>query len=135
MAGKSDALENSILDHVLGGPDYTRLSTVYLAIYTAAPTDGTAGTESFSYQRVALPNDSTTWNSASGGVKTNKATLVFSFQYGGGTTGPFTHFAITASSTFGANDILFWGAFASPLTINGGDLVSIPPGGLVITEN
>ena len=46
MAGsKSDYLENEILDHVLGGADYSRPATVYIALYTAAPTDAGGGTE------------------------------------------------------------------------------------------
>ena len=28
---KSDFLENKVLDHVLGGPDYARPATVYVA--------------------------------------------------------------------------------------------------------
>jgi hypothetical protein len=42
---KSNYLENKLLDHVYGGPDYPRPATVYVALFTAAPTDSGGGTE------------------------------------------------------------------------------------------
>lgn len=69
---KSLYLANEILDHVLGGGDYTRPATVYLALFTVAPTDAGGGTEATggSYARVAITNNSTNFPAASGGSKT-----------------------------------------------------------------
>ena len=44
MAGFSDYLETKVLDHVFGGTAYTAPSTLYISLYTAAPTDSTSGT-------------------------------------------------------------------------------------------
>ena len=45
MAGFSDFLETKVLDHVFGGTAYTAPTTLYVALYTAAPTDSGGGTE------------------------------------------------------------------------------------------
>ena len=37
MAGFSDYLEDKVLDHVFGGNAYTAPSTLYVALYTVAP--------------------------------------------------------------------------------------------------
>jgi len=80
MAGsKSNYLENKVLDHVLGGGDYTRPATVYVALYTVAPSDTGGGTEvtGGSYARAAVTNNSTNWPAASGGEKSNGTEITF----------------------------------------------------------
>ena len=80
MAGsKSDYLENEILDHVLGGGDFTRPATVYLALFTVTPTDAGGGTEvtGGAYARVAVTNNATNFPAASGGSKSIGAQFDF----------------------------------------------------------
>jgi len=45
MASISDYYENKIIDHMLRGQAFTPPSTIYLALYTVAPTDAGGGTE------------------------------------------------------------------------------------------
>jgi|TARA_R110002020_G_scaffold30881_3_gene96997 hypothetical protein len=45
MAGFSDYLEDKVLKHVFGGSAYSAPSTLYVALYTVAPTDTGGGTE------------------------------------------------------------------------------------------
>jgi|TARA_B100001093_G_scaffold508910_2_gene571992 hypothetical protein len=45
MAGFSDYLEDKVLKHVFGGSAYTAPGTLYVALYTVAPTDTGGGTE------------------------------------------------------------------------------------------
>ena len=45
MAGFSDYLEDKVLDHGFGGTAYTAPTTLYVALYTVAPTDTGGGTE------------------------------------------------------------------------------------------
>ena len=45
MAGFSDYLEDKVLDHVFGGNAFTAPSTLYVALYTVAPSDTGGGTE------------------------------------------------------------------------------------------
>ena len=41
----SDYLENKVVGHVFGGSAYTAPSTLYVALYTSAPSDTGGGTE------------------------------------------------------------------------------------------
>lgn len=45
MAGFSDYLENKLLLHTFSNTSFTTPGTVYLALYTSAPTDAGGGTE------------------------------------------------------------------------------------------
>ena len=45
MAGFSDYLENKVVGHVFGGAAYTAPATLYVALYTSAPSDTGGGTE------------------------------------------------------------------------------------------
>jgi len=45
MAGFSDYLEDKVLDHVFGGNAYSAPSTLYVALFTVAPSDTGGGTE------------------------------------------------------------------------------------------
>lgn len=45
MAGFSDYLEDKVLKHVFGGSAYTAPGTLYVALYTVAPTDTGGGAE------------------------------------------------------------------------------------------
>lgn len=80
MAGsKSDYLENKLLDHWLGNTAFTAPATVYVALYTAAPSDAGSGTEvtGGSYARVSVTNNTTNWPAASSGSKSNGTAISF----------------------------------------------------------
>jgi hypothetical protein len=73
----SDYLELELLDHVLGGADYSRPATVYVALYSAAPTDSGGGTELTSgtapgYARIAVTNNATNFPAATTNGTTGK---------------------------------------------------------------
>lgn len=130
---KSNYLENALLDHQLGGPDYVRPGTVYFALFTSAPTDAGGGTEvsGGNYSRVALTNNLVTFTSAVGGSKSNAALIQFATPSAG--WGTVTSFGIFDDLTSG--NLLRWGALTVPKTIDPGDLVTFPPGQLVCTED
>lgn len=133
MAGKSDYLENAILDHVLGGSDYTRPATVYLALFTAAPTDAGGGTEvtGGSYARKSVTNNSTNFPAASSGVK--NLHVAQSFTAASASWGTVTHFGIFDASTSG--NLLYWGALTASKTVDSGDTVTFAIDALSITED
>lgn len=62
---KSTALRDALLDHVLGGPSYSRLATVYFALLKTGEVEVVGN----GYSRVAVANDGTSWEDASGGTK------------------------------------------------------------------
>lgn len=76
MPSFSDYTENRVLDHVLGKTSFT-MPSVWVALYTVAPTDAGGGTEAAygSYARVATSGAS--WNAASGGSTSNATALAF----------------------------------------------------------
>jgi hypothetical protein len=136
MGSKSDYLENALLDHVLGGGDYTRPATVYIGLWTSALDDtsdgSTAGEVSGgSYARVAVTNNATNWPAAASGAKSNGTAITF--PQASADWGTVTHFAILDAATLG--NILYWGALTNSKTIQNGDTAEFAIGDLDITED
>ncbi len=130
---KSDYLENKLLDHHLGGPDYTRPGTVYVALYSAAPSDAGGGTElaGNGYARVAVVNNATNWPAASAGSKSN-GTEIRTPTATGSDWATATHFGIFDAST--AGNLLRWAALTASVTVTVGSDARFAPGALVATE-
>lgn len=128
MAGKSDYLENKILDHVLRNTAYTSPTTVYMALFTAAPTDAGGGTEvsTGNYARTAI-----TFGAAASGAIANSGAV--NFPTPSGSWGACTHFGIFDAST--AGNLLYWGALAQTETPLSGNTVTFPIGDIDITED
>jgi hypothetical protein len=134
MAGsKSDYLENEILDHVLGGGDYSRPATVYIALYTVAPTDAGGGTEvaAGDYARAAVTNNLTNWPAASSGAKANGTEIAFSQATS--SWGTVVAFGIFDAATSG--NLLYWGDLTASKAIDNGDTAKFAVGDLDITED
>lgn len=134
MAGsKSDFLELELLDHVLGAAVYTAPGTVYVALYTAAPTDAGGGTEvtGGSYARVAVTNNVTNWPAAAAGAKSNGT--VITFPTATANWGTVTSFAILDASSGG--NFLYWATLTTNRDVLSGDTPSFAVGTLVVTED
>jgi len=134
MAGsKSDYLENELLDHVLGGGDYSRPATVYIALYTVAPTDVGGGTEvtGGSYARKAVTNNATNWPAASSGAKANGT--VIEFVTATADWGTVVAFAILDAASDG--NFLYWGDLTASKSVDNGDTARFAVGELDITED
>jgi hypothetical protein len=138
MAALSDYLENELLDHLLGGGDYSAPATLYLALFTAAPTDAGGGTEATggSYARLAITNNLTNLPAAAidGSVteKANGVTLTM-FTASGSVSGGsnMTHWGIYDASSGG--NLLVWGALDTPAAVGTGDTPTFDVGALVIS--
>lgn len=134
MAGsKADYLENKVLDHVLGASVYTAPATVYIALYTTAPTDAGGGVEvtGGSYARKSVTNNATNWPAAAGGSKTNGTDIVFVTATA--SWGTIVAFAIFDAVT--AGNMLYWGDLSASRVIDNGDTAFFRAGTLVITED
>ncbi len=125
MSSFSDYLENALLDHVFRNTAYSSPATVYLALYTANPTDAGGGTEvtGAGYARQAI-----TFGAASGGAMSNTAQV--SFTASGGDYGTVTGIGIFDAST--AGNLLAWDAITSA-NVTDGDSINFPIGDIDIT--
>lgn len=138
MAGsKSNYLESALLDHVYGGGNFTRPVTVYIALYTVAPSDAGGGTEVSgsdwtNYARVAVTNNATNWPAASGSPKANGTAFDFGVA---AISNPVHVVAFGILDGAGANNLLHWGDLTAHRDIEDGDPVQFPIGALSITED
>lgn len=125
MSSFSDYLEDAVLDHVFRNTALTSPTNVYLALYTAAPTDAGGGTEvsGSGYAREAL-----TFGAASGGAMSNTAAV--SFTASGGNFGDVVAIGIFDASS--AGNLLAWDAITTA-TINDGDTLNFAIGDIDIT--
>ena len=124
MAGNlSNYLETRVLDHILGTTTFTR-PTAYLALYTVAPTDSTAGTEvtGGSYARKTIA-----FNAASAGAATNSANVDFT----GMPTATVVAVAVVDALT--AGNILVYGPLTTSRSVVAGDTLRISAGDLSIS--
>jgi len=130
----SDYLENKLLDHAFRNTAYTPATTLYLALFTAAPTDagpgsGEVSTSGTGYARAQV-TPSTGFSAASGGLIANTGTV--SFTAATTAWGTITHFAIFDAAT-GSTNMLAWGALTASKTIGAGDTASFAAGALTIS--
>lgn len=140
MPGKSDYLENRVLDHFLGGAASSAPATVYVGLYTTALNDASTGTtpspgvevSGGSYARAAVTNNATNWPNASGGAKANGTAITFPAPTAN--WGTIVGFAILDAATNG--NILYFGAVTPNKTVNNGDPApSFAVGDLDVTED
>ena len=126
MAGFSDYYENKVIDHMLRNQAFTPPATVYVGLYTAAPTDAGGGTEvsGGSYARQAV-----TLAAASNGATQNSADITFP-------TATADWGTIVAAGLFdaaSAGNLLAWNNLTASKTVNSGDTFKITAGSLTIS--
>lgn len=126
--------ENAVLNHLLGGPDYSRPGTVYLAACTSAPTDDVAGAEpsiglATGYARVAIPNDSAHFPQSAGGTKTNG--LSIAFPQANAAWGLVTHFEVYDAPS--AGNRICYGPAVVAKTVAMGDVLEVAVNGFILT--
>jgi hypothetical protein len=126
MAGFSDYYENKVIDHMLRNQAFTPPSTVYVGLYTVAPTDAGGGTEvsGGSYARQAV-----TLAAASAGATQNSADITFP-------TATADWGTIVAAGLFdaaSAGNLLAWNNLTASKTVNNGDTFKITAGSLTIS--
>lgn len=131
MAGSfSNFLELKLLDHVFGNAAYTAPATLYVALFTATPSDTGGGTEvsGGSYARKDVTNNATNFPAAAAGAKSNGTAITFVTATA--SWGVVTQFGIFDAST--AGNLLAWGDLTASKTVDSGDTVSFAVGDLDI---
>lgn len=132
MSAFSNYTENNVMNALFGGAALTIASNLYVALFTAGPSDAGGGTEvsGTDYARVGLTNNTTNFPTISGtdGTKTNGT--IITFPTAGGSWGTVTHVGIFDAASGG--NLIAWGALQTAKAIGLGDAFSFPVGELSI---
>lgn len=127
MSQMSDYLENKLIDHIFRTTTWTRPSTLYVGLYTTAPSDSGGGTEvsGNNYGRAAVTVGNSYWqgthgthtgdSSGTGGQTSNGQDISFTVA-SPSAWGTIVAFAICDSVTTG--NILIWGSLSTAKTVN-----------------
>lgn len=123
MPAATTSLANSLLNAVLRNTAYTSPATVYLAVFTSAPTAAGGGTEVIggSYVRQAI-----TFAAPSGGAATNAAQISIAGMPA------CTVYGLAIMGAASSGTMLFYGALATPKPVNAGDTFKVNAGDLNI---
>lgn len=130
MAAFTDFAENKIVDAVFRGQPLGAPATLYVGLFTAAPSDAGGGVEAVggSYARVAVVSNLANWagtqaaastvaSSGTSGTTSNNAKITFPAPTAA--WGVVTHFGLFDAATGG--NLWVYAALPLPKTINAGD--------------
>ena len=142
MANATNYLENKLIDHLFRSATAAKPPALYVALYTAAPSDAGGGTEvaGGGYARVNVPPGDLNWTATQGGTTgvssgSNGATAnaaAVTFATPSANWGMLTHFAIFDAATGG--NPLVWGPLNVTREVLVGDPAPrFPAGSLAIT--
>lgn len=127
MDAKSDYLETAILNAVLRNVSFVSPSTVYLALFTVAPTDSGGGTEvtGGSYARQAV-----TFAAPVSGVVANSGSVTFPQA-----TAPWgTVVAMALFDALTVGNMLYYGNLATSKTIGTNDQLAFANAAITVAE-
>ena len=115
----TDFTEDAVLEHFFNNVDLASYATVWLGLFSAAPSDTGGGTEltGNGYARIDVSGNFTV-----GGVATRAGnTAAIEFQASGGDWSSATHFGVFSLVTAGT--LLFWGALTTARQIDDGEKI------------
>lgn len=145
MAGsKTNAFETDILELLFNNNALANIGdasglqpsatagSLYVALYTIAPTDSTSGTECTytGYARVAIARSAAGWT-----VSENNAYNTEAVTFDECTAGSETAVAFAIMTTASGGDMLYWGDLDSNLSISSGTIPQFTAGALDIYED
>ena len=121
MSNLSDYLENELIKHIFRTGTFTKPTGLYVALFTAAPSDPGGGTEvsGGSYARVNNAPGDANWSATDGANGQTSNVGAITFPAPTANWGTVTHIAIFDAST--AGNMLWHGALSVARTINNGD--------------
>lgn len=128
----SDSLETAIGTHLLRSGSWTKPTNLYVALFTALPTDSGGGTEvsGGSYARVACGPGDSYWTEQPPGTFQNANAVTFPNPTNDWNT--IVGFGLFTASSGGT--LLVWGELSVSRLVLSGDLApSFPAGNLVIS--
>lgn len=114
-SGRSLYLAKAQSDQALGGVAFSAPATVYVALFSVAPLNGTGGTEATGsgYARVATTNNQTNWPASTGtGTPASKS------------NGVVVQFAPATGNWSSSANMVAWGLFDA---LSGGNMLYYAP--------
>jgi hypothetical protein len=129
MAGSfSDYLEDKVLKHVFANTAYTAPSTLYVALYTVAPSDTGGGTEvtGGSYVRQSMAFTVS-------GTSPTQATNTAAVEWPTATADWGTVVAASVYDASSAGNMLAWADLTANKTISNGDVFRFPASSFTVT--
>lgn len=130
---KAVAVASQVIDKLLGRTDFTPPTTLYVALYTTAPTKFGGGVEvsaANGYARKSVPNTVTDWPAAVEGVKSNATLIQFAAP-----TGPWgTVVAFGLHTALTGDHLYIAGVLDAPIAIDVGSDPKFVPGDLSVVE-
>lgn len=125
MAGFSNYLENKVVGHVFGGSAYTAPSTLYVALYTSAPSDTGGGTEvsggAYARQTAAFT------------ITADTASNTSAIEYPTATADYGTVVAVGVFDASSSGNLLAYGNLTTSKTVSNGDVFRFNAGAIDIT--
>jgi len=125
----SDYLENLIIDHLFRTRTFAKPTALWVALFTAAPSDAGGGTEvsGGAYARVNLAPLDTNWTATQGGTSGNSSgtggltsnAVAVAFPAPTANWGTVSHFGIFDASSGG--NLIIWDALTAPRPVYSGD--------------
>lgn len=128
MSGFSDYLEDKVLDHVFGGNAYSAPGTLYVALYTVAPSDTGGGTE-VSGGAYARQTGAFTVSGTNPTTATNSAAI----EYPTATANYGTVVAVGILDASSSGNLLAYSTLDSSKVVSSGDVFRFNAGDLDIT--
>lgn len=128
MAGFSDYLEDKVLDHVFGGSAYTAPSTLYVALYTVAPSDTGGGTE---VSGGAYARQTATFSVS--GTDPTTASNTAAIEYPTATADYGTVVAVGVFDASSSGNLLAYANLSTSKVVSSGDIFRFNTGDLDIT--
>jgi len=128
MSGFSDYLEDKVLDHVFGGNAFTAPTTLYVALYTVAPSDTGGGTE-VSGGAYARQTGAFTVSGTNPTTATNSAAI----EYPTATANYGTVVAVGILDASSSGNLLAYSTLDASKVVSSGDVFRFNAGDLDIT--
>lgn len=128
MSGFSDYLEDKVLDHVFGGNAFTAPSTLYVALYTVAPSDTGGGTE---VSGGAYARQTATFTVS--GTNPTTASNTAAIEYPTATANYGTVVAVGVLDASSGGNLLAYSTLDSSKVVSSGDVFRFNAGDLDIT--
>jgi hypothetical protein len=128
MSGFSDYLEDKVLEHVFGGNAFTAPSTLYVALYTVAPSDTGGGTE---VSGGAYARQTATFTVS--GTNPTTASNTAAIEYPTATANYGTVVAVGVLDASSSGNLLAYSTLDSSKVVSSGDVFRFNAGDLDIT--